>query len=278
MMKKIVLFCLVAFLSSNVQAQTAESVVNKMISALGAGKAYQYTMTQSERINGKMHDNKIMTKVQYSPKKVFIDNIEGANEGVQVLYVQGERDNKALINKLFGVKLSPFNSLIRKNQHHTVLESGFGLLLSSIRDGKRRAESQNAFDQVFSLAGTVTFNGKSCYKLVLNDPTFTYVDYTIKSGESLYSIAIHKSLCEQLIVDKNGFSGFGSGKEGDTIKIPSSYAKKTIMYIDKATYHPIYQEMHDDQGLFEKYAFYNLQVNPAFVAKDFSEDNSEYNF
>lgn len=272
------MFCLVAFMAFQVQAQTAASVTNQMISALAAGKTYSYTMSQSERIDGKIHNNKIFTKVQESPKKVFIDNIEGANKGVQVLYVQGERDNKALINKMFGVKLSPFNGLIRKNQHHTVLESGFGLLLSSIKDAKKRAEAQGAFSEVFQLAGTVTFNGKSCYKLVLNDPTFTYVNYTIKSGESLYSIAMKKNICEQLIVEKNGFGGFGGGKAGSTIKIPTSYAKKTILYIDKATMHPIYQEMHDEKGLFEKYSFANLKVNPGFSSSDFSEDNSAYNF
>lgn len=277
-MKNLLSLCLSIMFLGLTQAQTAESVINQMLSALEAGKTYEYTMLQEERIGGEIHKNKIFTKIQESPKKVFIDNIEGANEGVQVLYVTGERDNKALINKMFGIKLSPFNSLIRKNQHHTILESGFGLLISSVRDAKKRAEAQNAFDQVFQLAGTVSFNGKTCYKLVLTDPTFTYESYTIQNGESLYSISMKKKICEQLIVEKNGFGGFGSGKSGQTIQIPSSYAKKTILYIDKATMHPIYQEMHDDKGVFEKYTFYNLKVNPSFTSKDFSEDNSEYNF
>lgn len=277
-MKNLFSLCLSLLFLGYTQAQTAESVVNQMLSALEAGKTYQYTMVQEERIDGDIHKNKIFTKIQESPKKVFIDNIEGANEGVQVLYVTGERDNKALINKMFGIKLSPFNSLIRKNQHHTILESGFGLLISSVRDAKKRAEAQNAFDQVFQLAGTITFNGKSCYKLVLTDPTFTYENYTIQNGESLYSISMKKKVCEQLIVEKNGFGGFGGGKSGQTIQVPSSYAKKTILYIDKATMHPIYQEMHDEKGMFEKYTFYDLKVNPSFSAKDFSEDNSEYDF
>ena len=200
------------------------------------------------------------------------------NEGVQVLYVSGERDNKALVNKMFGIKLSPFNSLIRKNQHHTILESGFGLLIGSIRDAKKRSQAQNSFDQVFQLAGSVTFEGKSCYKLILTDPTFTYESYTMQDGESLYSIAMKKKVCEQLIVEKNGLGGFGSGKSGQTIQIPSSYAKKTILYIDKSNMHPIYQEMYDEKGMFEKYTFYDLKVNPSFTSKDFSEGNSAYDF
>lgn len=277
-MKNLIGLCLSFVLIGLTQAQTAESVVNQMLSALDAGKTYEYTMVQEERIDGKIHKNKIFTKIQETPKKVFIDNVEGANEGVQVLYVSGERDNKALVNKMFGIKLSPFNSLIRKNQHHTILESGFGLLIGSIRDAKKRAQAQNAFDQVFQLAGSVTFEGKSCYKLILTDPTFTYESYTMQDGESLYSIAMKKKVCEQLIVEKNGLGGFGSGKSGQTIQIPSSYAKKTILYIDKSNMHPIYQEMYDEKGMFEKYTFYDLKVNPSFTSKDFSEDNSAYDF
>ncbi|MDA8979981.1 DUF1571 domain-containing protein [Chitinophagales bacterium] len=277
-MKNLISLCLSFVLIGLTQAQTAESVVNQMLSALDAGKTYEYTMVQEERIDGKIHRNKIFTKIQETPKKVFIDNVEGANEGVQVLYVSGERDNKALVNKMFGIKLSPFNSLIRKNQHHTILESGFGLLIGSIRDAKKRAQAQNAFDQVFQLAGSVTFEGKSCYKLILTDPTFTYESYTKQDGESLYSIAMKKKVCEQLIVEKNGLGGFGSGKSGQTIQIPSSYAKKTILYIDKSNMHPIYQEMYDEKGMFEKYTFYDLKVNPSFTSKDFSEDNSAYDF
>jgi outer membrane lipoprotein-sorting protein len=277
-MKNLISLCLSFVLLGLTQAQTAESVLNQMLSALDAGKTYEYTMVQEERIDGKIHKNKIFTKIQETPKKVFIDNVEGANEGVQVLYVSGERDNKALVNKMFGIKLSPFNSLIRKNQHHTILESGFGLLIGSIRDAKKRAQAQNAFDQVFQLAGSVTFEGKSCYKLILTDPTFTYESYTKQDGESLYSIAMKKKVCEQLIVEKNGLGGFGSGKSGQTIQIPSSYAKKTILYIDKSNMHPIYQEMYDEKGMFEKYTFYDLKVNPSFTSKDFSEDNSAYDF
>ena len=139
----------VLLLTTTVYSQNASEIVDKMISSISAGKSFQYKMKQTERINGKLYTNKIFTKVNESPKKVFIDNLEGDNVGVQVLYVKGERGDKALVNKLFGVKLSPFNSLIRKNQHHTVLESGFGLLLRSIKQAKTRAIAEGRFNEVF---------------------------------------------------------------------------------------------------------------------------------
>lgn len=279
-MRKLILFPLLfIFIGSTLVAQDARYVLNKLLEEVAKGRTYEYTMIQTERVDGKMYVNKLFTKLNENPKKVFIDNIEGENEGVHVLYVEGERSNKALVSVLWGVTLSPFNSKMRKNQHHTLLDSGFGLLLSSLGEAQKRADKEKGFDQVFKLDGEVTYDSRKCYKMLLTDPTFTYVDYTIKNGESLYDIAIKRNICEQLIVDKNNsIKDFDSAKDGLTIKIPSSYAKKTILYIDKQNYHPIYQEMHDEKGVFEKYEFLGLKVNPRFAPNEFDKEFSGYKF
>lgn len=279
MRKLILLPLLFIFIGSTLVAQDARYVLNKLLEEVAKGRTYEYTMIQTERVDGKMYVNKLFTKLNENPKKVFIDNIEGENEGVHVLYVEGERSNKALVSVLWGVTLSPFNSKMRKNQHHTLLDSGFGLLLSSLGEAQKRADKEKGFDQVFKLDGEVTYDSRKCYKMLLTDPTFTYVDYTIKNGESLYDIAIKRNICEQLIVDKNNsIKDFDSAKDGLTIKIPSSYAKKTILYIDKQNYHPIYQEMHDEKGVFEKYEFLGLKVNPRFAPNEFDKEFSGYKF
>jgi outer membrane lipoprotein-sorting protein len=50
------------------------------------------------------------------------------------------------------------------------------------------------------------------------------------------------------------------------------------MYIDKENFFPIFQEVSDDKGIFERYQFFNLTVNPVFKANEFTEDFPEYNF
>lgn len=278
-MKKSLLLLPLFLIAFAVKAQDTRTIINEMLKSISQGKTYEYTMIQTERINGKMHVNKIFTKLNVNPKKVFIDNIEGANKGTHVLYVEGENDNKALVSVLWGVSLSPFNSKIRANQHHTILDSGFGLLYSSIKDGVKRADAQNEFNTVFKNAGEVTFDGKKCFKIIIEDPTFAYEKYTVKKGETLYDISIKRNICEQLIVERNSsLKGFDSAKEGMVIEIPTSYSKKTILYIDKSNYHPIYQEMHDEKGLFEKYEFLSLKVNPKFAENEFKKDFPGYKF
>lgn len=281
-MKKI-LFVLSLFLGVQFAgvAQDARSIVAKMTTAISNGKTLSYTMKQSERINGTIHKNTIYTKINLNPLKVYIDNIEGGNEGKRLLYVTGERSNKVLVrvNGLLNVPLSPYSGQVRKNQHHMILDSGFGILHNAMKEAVQRADAQGRFDEVFTYEGTVTYDGKTCYKVVLTDPTYTYVDYTISGGESTYQIALKKNVCEQLIIEKNSsLSGFNSAKDGMVIQIPSSYAKKTILYIDKTTNFPLYQEIYDENGLFEKYEFTDFMVNPTFTDMDFSKENESYNF
>jgi outer membrane lipoprotein-sorting protein len=71
---------------------------------------------------------------------------------------------------------------------------------------------------------------------------------------------------------------FETSLAGKTIKVPTSYAKKSTIYINQTNFYPIFQEMYDDKGLYEKYEYSGLKVNPVFKADEFTEDFSEYNF
>jgi outer membrane lipoprotein-sorting protein len=79
-------------------------------------------------------------------------------------------------------------------------------------------------------------------------------------------------------MDLNGLKHFDDNVAGKTLKVPTSYAKRTVLYIDEQINFPIYQEMSDEKGVFEKYEYSNLNVNPVFKADEFSETFSEYKF
>lgn len=270
------------FLVANIfliQAQSAETIINKAIVSMSSTNSYSYSFKSEERFNGEFIKVGMDAKLLKSPHKIYLNNTAGPNKGKEILYVKGENNNKALINTFINVSLSPLSSLIRKGNHHTILQVGFGKVTQILKDAKSRAAREANFSDVFSLKGEVSLNGRTCYKIEISDPTFTYVDYTMKKGESLYSIASKKNVCEQLIIEKNSsLSGFGSGSEGMVIKIPSSYAKKSILYVDKENSHVVFQEVYDDKGLFERYTFSNLKVNPTFKSDEFTKDFSGYKF
>ena len=278
-MKKIITLLIVITNILVINAQTTKSIIDKAIANMSVKNAYKYDFKSKERINGKEIEITMETKLIQSPHKIYLNNLAGPNKGKEILFVAGENKNRVLINTFINISLSPFSSLVRKGNHYTVLEVGFGRVNNILIGGRKRASKDSNFDEIFSQEGSVNLDGRPCYKIIITDANFHYKNYTIKNGESLYDVAMRLNVSEQLIIEKNSnVSGFGSAEDGMVIKTPSSYAKKSILYIDKENFHAVYQEMHDDKGLYEKYIFTNLSINPSFASDEFTEDFKSYNF
>lgn len=282
----IVLLVAVACLNfSSTKAPDSQTriVVNKMLAAISAHKGSAFNMRSEERIIGMkgLRGGYIQNKINVSPKKIYLKMIEDPNKGTEILYVDGQNSGKAVVNPgkmLPTLKLNPFSSLLTKDQHHTILSSGFSIIAKIVQQGAKRADEQGKFDEVFKLAGDVTWNGRNCYKLVIEDPTWGYTTYKAQKGENMYNIALKLLIPEYSMVESSGVKNFEEDLGGKTLRIPTSYAKRTVMYIDKENNFPIYQEVSDDKGLFERYSFYNLVVNPAFKADEFTEKFDGYDF
>lgn len=281
-----ILLLSIALLSNNLLAQEAESetktLVTKVLETLKKAKGYSYLMKGTERIPGKaeFRVTEVLTKVNVTPKKIYTKVLSSPNKGTEMLYVSGERDNKLLVKAgiLPSLKLSPLSSLLTKEQHHSVLSSGFMFFYKLVSEGVKRADEKNEFNTVFKLAGEVTFDGKKCYKLIIEDPTYALISYKGVKGENPYSISQKLLIPEFSTREINNIKYLDEDLEGKTIKIPTSYAKKSVIYIDKNTFYPIYQEMTDSKGVFEKYEFTNLKISPTFAADEFTDDFGEYNF
>ena len=67
-------------------------------------------------------------------------------------------------------------------------------------------------------------------------------------------------------------------KEGQIIKVPNAYAKSTLLLIDKETFLPISNTVFDDQGLYEKYEYVELQINCVILPEEFTKYFKGYNF
>jgi len=264
---------------------SSRDIVTGMLGAIGNTRTLQYTFKSYERlIGGKEFYTEMDVKAVLSPIKIYAYTKSEPNKDVEVLYIQGQWENKAMVNPgnwLPNVKLSPFGDRMRENQHHTLLDMGFGLLAGIIKNAIQRADKERPgeFDSYCRHEGDVTWNGRQCYKITIDDPTFAYVDYTVQEGDNIDNLAVRKFICGYLIIEKNpGVKNWGSLKPGMKIKMPSSYAKKTVLYIDKENNLPIVQIMHDEAGQFEKYEFYNLKVNPALKDAEFTPEFDGYGF
>jgi outer membrane lipoprotein-sorting protein len=261
----------------------ARTIITKMINAVDSYKGLEYTMRSEERITGmkELRDGNIFTKLMVSPHKIYMRMVTDPNKGTEVLYVEGERGNKALVNPgkfLPTVTLVPTSGLLTKDQHHTLTSAGFGLVSKIIGAAVKRADEQKRFDEVFKYVGDVNWNNRNCYKLVIEDPTWAITTYKAVKGDNMQTVFNKLLVPEYSLTELDGIKSFDEDLGGKTLKVPTSYAKKTVFYIDKETNLPIFQEMSDDKGIFERYSFTGVKVNPAFKADEFTKGFSEYKF
>lgn len=289
-MKRLLIVFLVSFLCSNIYAQenTGKQLLNDMLLSIKKVNTLSYTLKGWERLEqgDKTQYNEMLTYFQKQPLNIYIKNFSPPNENVEVLYRDGQLEGKVLVNAkswLPNLKLDPYGGQLRKDQHHTIFNAGFdylgGIVSKALARAAKEAKSEAEINEVFVYDGDIKWNGIDCYKVVLHDPTFTYKEYTVKEGDDLNKLADKLAINAYLVVDKNdNVKWFDKFNAGDNVKIPTSYAKKTVLYLDKSTLLPIVQIMHDELGQFEKYEFHNLKVNPSFSSDQFTESYGEYDF
>ena len=198
------------------------------------------------------------------------------------LFLEGKHDGDALVNPnsfpYINLYLDPNGSLMRQDQHHTINETGFDYFGDIIEANVKKVGDK--FSRYFIPDGEETVNGSPCYKIIINNADFAFVNYTVLKGENLVTIARKLYLGEFMILSANKpkVSDYKDVKAGQIIKVPNAYAKHVLLYIDKENFLPIGVRVFDDKGLYEQYDYFNLQVNPKFDDAEFTKDYKDYNF
>src|SRR5690606_17425578 len=103
-------------------------IVNLMLQAIEEHRGSTYNIRTYERlVNQKeLFQSSSFNKINVQPRKIYLKMTGEQNKGTEILYVEGARDNKALVNAgkfLPSLRLSIFGSLMTRNQHHTILSS-----------------------------------------------------------------------------------------------------------------------------------------------------------
>ncbi len=259
------------------ETPSARQIIDRMMAATAEVKTLTYRFKKIERVAGTMRTGEQSVKYQHSPRKTYV-YLHYPNKGTQVLWTETE---KVLVKPTsfpyISVSLSPYSSIIRKNNHHTVHQIGFDYI-RNIVDAIAR-QSGNKFNEYFVYQGETVFDSRPCYKILIDYKPFKYIPYTVKAGESLTSIAHKLGVSDYMMLQINPeLDDYDDIKPGMQITVPTAYARRTLLYIDKETFLPIVQKMYDDKGLFSQYEFLNLKINPAIATEEFSRDYHAYNF
>jgi len=256
---------------------SCKEIVTKSLKSIKEVKGLKYHLKITER--GKKGFNYYESAVKFNrnPRLIYL-----YIKGIEVLWVQGNNDGRALVKPnsfpYFNLNLDPMGNLMRQDQHHTLNEMGYDYFASIIQNTVDKLDDK--FEDVFSLGGEERVNNRPCYKILIDNKDFKYMDYTIGEGESITSIARKFHIAEYMILEKNPkFKDyFDILKKGQIIKIPTWYARTVVMYIDQLYFLPISMKVNDEKGLFEEYNYHFLQVNPRFEEGEFTRTYKDYGF
>jgi outer membrane lipoprotein-sorting protein len=262
---------------------SAMELMEQMTIAIDQIKTATYTFRKSERFGKNFVNGAMVVKLQVSPFKTYVKITEPeADKGVEVLYMDGFYGGKALINTngfpYINVKLYPkSNQMMRNRQHHPVSDVGFG----KFRDNLlfyRKTMGTKTIDLV-RYEGSISYKGYDCDVVRLSSPDFRYVPYTVREDEDLFDIENRMMVSAYLILENNEeINSYSNVKAGQLIRIPSSYSKETVVYLNRETHLPVRFAMYDDKGIFESYEFLNVRINPRLLPEEFSEDFDGYGF
>ena len=265
-------------MSFQINRTSAQDFVNILMKSSAAVDKYNdmefYFEYRERRPNGKIVDGKMDIKVQEGPiKKVYVNAY--APEKAKLSYIANEREGKVGVKKgIANLKLKPTNNLLMKNSHHPIYRSGFkrtrDILMTTYNNRKEDVAT------MAKMKADVTFDGRTCYHIVLTDDTYGTKQYTAKAGDNLLKIAEKEGVPEIRIMELNkGIDNYFDVEAGQTITIPTSYGKVTTLYVDKETYLPLYQKVEDDLGLFVEYKTLKLNLSPGFTDASFHHDYAD---
>lgn len=252
-------------------------VVSEMLTTINNMQSVTYNLEIGERFGDKMVRAQSAVKLNVQPRKIYI---KIPKSGAELLWIAGENNGNALINPnafpYINLNLDPTGSLLRGDQHHTIHELGFsyfaGLIATYV------LQSKDDVEKFFKYEGEAMWNGRECHKIVIENPDFRFVPYTVKKGETPITIARKLHVGEYMILERNKLKDYGVLKEGRVIQVPTSYAKKSVLLIDKGWKVPVNQKIYDDKGLYESYEYSNIRLNVKFAEDEFKRSYKDYNF
>lgn len=252
------------------QAQNVNDITKKILDACGKADNISYDFFAFERFDGtKRVNSEVHLRVQETPLKIYADSKKPTV--AKLVYIPSVNP-KIHVKKGLSLRLDLYSKLLMADQHHPVSQAGFGTFKRIIEQSIKSKGFTLASPELGSfvkILGSVTYDGKDCWKAEIIDNDYKMVSHTVKPDEkTVWDLGRKYSVPEYKIKSLNGIGN--DLTSGQVIKMPSAYAKKTTVYIDKATYLPIYQKMEDDEGVYEIYEFKNLKTNVKFTDADFT--------
>lgn len=255
--------------------QDACQLMKQMITRSKTIRTLEFTMKTRERMNGEMIEREGYFRIERQPRfRVYYER-GFPDKGAKVLYDASADSIKMTVKPntfpWVPISLGKDDWMVRKGGHHTVDQAGFDYTLDILDFIMKKYGAESCGFIRFGTQGEL--DGTRCQNVELDNPHFTWINYTLKDGETVESIAKERRISDYMILQRNPqYNKYSDIYPGTVIRIPVDYAKRMTVCVDEQTGLPALIRIYDDQGLYEEYQFLNMKVNPPFTDADFVLD------
>lgn len=252
-------------------------ILHQMLDSIKNVKTLRIKVKSLERIEKKFLSANSEIKLQTQPRKVYFQN---KFKKLEILYNSEKFGTKAVVKPhvfpYITLTLDPTGNIMRKNQHYTINELGYGFIgISVALTIKKDKDGINNF----TYHGKYMKEGYNCYFLEYENKSYAYTDYIVSERETATSIAYKLCVNDYLLRYKNDLlNDFGYLKKGTVLKVPTLYCKKAVLYIDDKMLLPVSLSLYDDEGIFESYDFADIIINKPIKEEEFTKDYPGYGF
>jgi hypothetical protein len=270
-------------LPSSSNAVTGREVIQSLIHSVNGLKTCQFEMQAKERIDNTYVYTHSVASINFAPRKIFLRAFnESGGLKNEILYVNGQNDNEALIASqgfpYINLNLNPLGNTMRNKKHLTILEAGGKFMASMLSFGLPKM-TQNSENVAVKCVSKAHEEYGPCYVVTIqnNDYTFQMVD--TKSESSLRNFCNAHGVPEYKVMEINdAVSSFDQDISQNKLLIPTYYAKEIKIVVRQRDYIPMGVELYDEKGLYASYTYEYFKVNPALGAQVFDKDNPAYTF
>lgn len=260
-------------------AQTARELVDQSLKSMARVQTLTGRIKRLERMDDELVPGEMKFKLMMDPHKIYIYNYV-PDEGAEVLWVKGWNHDKAYIhpNKFPWINVSfGLDSDVLLRGHHPMTDLGFNYTRKIVQNlVDNRADE---FDKYVKYSGTKTFHGQKVHVITIEYDNYGIEEYVVQGEKDLFEIDSKLMVPAGKILELNkDVDDFFDIERGQKLKVPNIYAQKVIFFLDDVHKLPIVQIVYDEKGLFSKYEYLEVKVNPRFQSDEFLTDFPEYGF
>ena len=276
----ILVFCFIYFPVKAQENQDAVQLFTRMLESVKKVHTCTYVLNIEERVFDKIEKSQFVTKVNTHPYKVYAYSVF-PNPGAEALYIENQNNEKVLVNPnrfpFINLNLPVNSMLLRKRHQYSMREMGFSYFCN-IMEGNIRKHGTR-FYETLSQKRDTTFNNHDYYVLEINNKDFGTTTYRVNENENVSDIGLKLLVNDHMILELNrNISDYNDVKPGQIIRVPNSFGRKIILFVDKVTWLPLVQVIYDDKGFYSRVDISSFRMNPALNSEEFTSYFAKYNF